>query len=54
MASKQSSLAAKLHRICLTQPQDDELITIQCGWELLTGEPGGVDYLESDAGGVRP
>jgi acetyl esterase/lipase len=52
MASKQSSLAAKLYRIWLTQPQDDELITIQYGWELLTGEPGGVDYLETDAGGV--
>ncbi len=52
MASKQSSLAAKLYQLWLTQPPEDELITNQYGWELLTDEPGGVDYAETDAGGV--
>ncbi len=52
MASKQSSLATKLYRLWLAQPPEDELITIQYGWELLTDEPGGVDYAETDAGGV--
>jgi monoterpene epsilon-lactone hydrolase len=52
MASKQSILVSKIYQIWLTQPVDDELITNQYGWDLLTAEPGGVDYLETDAGGV--
>ena len=52
MPSKQSLLVTKLYEIWRTQPQDDELITNEYGWELLTTEPEGVDYLETDAGGV--
>jgi acetyl esterase/lipase len=32
-------------------PQPDDLVT-NAQWDVLTGEPGGVDYLEIDAGGV--
>jgi len=32
-------------------PQPENLVT-NAQWDLLTGEPGGVDYLEIDAGGV--
>jgi acetyl esterase/lipase len=53
MASKQSILVSKIYQIWLTQPVDDELITNQYGWDLLAAEPGGVDYLETDAGGVE-
>jgi monoterpene epsilon-lactone hydrolase len=52
MASRESMLVSKLYRTWLTQPDDDELITNRYGWDVLTSEPGGVDYLEIDAGGV--
>lgn len=32
-------------------PQPDDLVT-NAQWDILTGEPGGVDYLEADAGGI--
>ena len=32
-------------------PQPDDLVS-NAQWDVLTGEPGGVDYLEIDAGGV--
>jgi monoterpene epsilon-lactone hydrolase len=53
MASVQSGAVSKLYRIWTGEPPaGDELIRDQRQWDVLTSEPGGVDYLEVDAGGV--
>ena len=53
MASKQSERVNRYWEAAVQPPQPDDLISNVHGWEVLTGEPGGVDYLEIDAGGVR-
>jgi epsilon-lactone hydrolase len=59
MASKQSEAVSKLYQSWLTIPAqhpdwslEDQRELIE-GWNVLTTEPGGVDYLEINAGG-RP
>jgi monoterpene epsilon-lactone hydrolase len=52
MASKQSKRVNRYWEAVAQSPQPDDLVTNAYGWDVLTGEPGGVDYLEIDAGGV--
>ena len=52
MASTQSGAVTKLYQRFLANPAEDDLIQDQRQWDVLTAEPGGVDYLETDAGGV--
>jgi acetyl esterase/lipase len=52
MASKQSGAVTKLYRIWLSATAEDDLIQGPPQWDVVTAEPGGVDYLETDAGGV--
>jgi monoterpene epsilon-lactone hydrolase len=54
MASKESQRVDRYWatvRQSALNPQPDDLVT-NAQWDLLTGEPRGVDYLEVDAGGV--
>jgi epsilon-lactone hydrolase len=54
MASKESKRVDhywKTVRQSAMAPEPDELVT-NAQWDVLTGEPRGVDYLEIDAGGV--
>lgn len=50
MASKQSGAVANLYRHWLVPSEEDD--PLQDAWDVLTTEPGGVDYLEINAGGV--
>jgi monoterpene epsilon-lactone hydrolase len=52
MASPQSGAVAKLYRTWLANPAEDDVIRDPRQWDVLTAEPGGVDYLETDAGGL--
>src|ERR1700755_1741409 len=58
MASKQTEELNKLYREWVAalkaNPEMplDELRQMFEQWERITGEPGGVDYIETDAGGV--
>jgi len=60
MASKQTEELNKLYREWVAALQAnpemplDERRHISEQWERITGEPGGVDYIETDAGGFRP
>ncbi len=51
MASTQSGAVTKIYQIWLGNPAEDDLVRDQREWDVLTAEPGGVDYLETDAGG---
>jgi acetyl esterase/lipase len=58
MASRQSGAVTELYRKWLAAPAadpewtpEDQRALIE-EWQVLTAEPGGVDYLEIDAGGV--
>jgi monoterpene epsilon-lactone hydrolase len=58
MASKQSAAVTRLYESWLAIPAespdwtlDDQKDLVE-GWNVLTTEPGGVDYLETDAGGA--
>lgn len=58
MASKQSSAVTKLYRSWVEIPTqspdwslDDQRDLVE-GWNVLTAEPGGVDYVEADASGL--
>jgi monoterpene epsilon-lactone hydrolase len=58
MASKQSAAVTRLYQSWLTIPAespdwtlDDQKDLVE-GWNVLTTEPGGVDYLETDSGGA--
>jgi acetyl esterase/lipase len=54
MASKESQRVDRYWetvRRSAVAPQPDDLVS-NAQWDVLTGEPGGVDYLEIDAGGV--
>ena len=54
MASKQSRRVNRYWETVLQStmnPKPEDLVT-NAQWDVLTGEPGGVDYLEIDAGGV--
>jgi acetyl esterase/lipase len=54
MASKESQRVDRYWqtvRQSAVAPQPDDLVS-NAQWDVLTGEPGGVDYLEVDAGGV--
>lgn len=54
MASKESRRVNRYWqtvRAAATNPQPDDLVT-NAQWDVLTGEPRGVDYVEIDAGGV--
>lgn len=54
MASKESQRVNRYWETVqqsVLAPQPDNLVT-NAQWDVLTGEPGGVDYLEIDAGGV--
>lgn len=52
MASKQSGAVAKLYQIWLAASEEDDVIQDPRHWDVLTAEPGGVDYLVTNAGGV--
>lgn len=54
MASKESRRVDRYWQTVLqsTMNPDPENLVTNAQWDLLTGEPGGVDYLEVDAGGV--
>jgi monoterpene epsilon-lactone hydrolase len=59
MASKQSAAVARLYRSWVEIPtqnpdwsMEDQRDLVE-GWNVLTGEPGGVDYVETEAGGLR-
>ncbi|MDT7804879.1 MAG: epsilon-lactone hydrolase [Actinomycetota bacterium] len=52
MASKQSNAVTKLYQTWLGDPDEGEVIRDQTQWDVLTVEPGGVDYLEPDLGEV--
>jgi acetyl esterase/lipase len=58
MASRQSKVLSKLYQDWLRLPGEnpdwtaEDLRYMNEGWQVLTTEPGGVDYLEVDAGGV--
>lgn len=52
MASKQSGAVTKLYQIWLAATEEDDVIQDPRHWDVLTAEPGGADYLETDAGGV--
>jgi acetyl esterase/lipase len=54
MASKESRRVDRYWETVLqsTLNPDPENLVTNAQWDLLTGEPGGVDYLEVDAGGV--
>ena len=58
MASRQSDAVAELYRRWVAAPTqhgdwspEDQRRMVEDTWIGLTGEPGGVDYLEADAGG---
>ncbi len=51
MASKQSTAVTNLYRAFLAPKDEGDLIQDQ-QWDVLTYEPLGVDYIETDAGGV--
>jgi monoterpene epsilon-lactone hydrolase len=58
MASKESEAVTRLYQSWLAIPAgdpdwslDDQRDLVE-GWNVLTSEPGAVDYLETDAGGV--
>ena len=51
MASKESERVSRYWETAKHPPQPDSLIT-NASWDVLAAEPGGVDYLEIDAGGV--
>ena len=46
----QSEVLAKLYRSLIVQSKDNELIQTLYQWDVLTAEPGGVDYIETLAG----
>jgi monoterpene epsilon-lactone hydrolase len=58
MASKQAGAVTSLYQSWLAIPAEDPEWTLDDqkdlieGWNVLTTEPGGVDYVETDAGGV--
>lgn len=52
MASKESERVSRYWEAIQQPPRPDSLVSTGYGWDVLTGEPGGVDYLEIDAGGV--
>ncbi|GGN77809.1 esterase [Streptomyces albiflavescens] len=43
---------AKLYKTWLGSPAEDDVVRDQSQWDVLTAEPGGIDYLETDAGGT--
>ncbi len=51
MASKESERVSRYWELVKQPPEPDSLITND-SWEVLSSEPGGVDYLEIDAAGV--
>jgi epsilon-lactone hydrolase len=55
MASKESRRVNRYWQTVLesTMNPDPEDLVTNAQWDVLTGEPAGVDYLEVDAGGVR-
>jgi acetyl esterase/lipase len=53
MASTQSQAVGKLYRTWLANPGDGDIVRDQAQWDVLTAEPGGVDYLESDIGPTK-
>src|SRR4051812_38682603 len=50
MASTQSEAVARLYRTWQADPGDGDIIRDVSQWGVLTAEPGGVNYLEPDAG----
>lgn len=52
MPSVESGAVSALYRIWLSSPTAGSPIMDQRQWDVLTSEPGGVDYLEVDAGGT--
>jgi epsilon-lactone hydrolase len=58
MASKQSEAVSKLYRSWLEIPAEnpdwstEDQHDLIAGWNVLTGEPGGVDYLETEVAGA--
>jgi acetyl esterase/lipase len=52
MASTESRAVTNLYRAFLADSASDDLVQGPQHWDVLTAEPGGVDYVEVDAGGV--
>jgi epsilon-lactone hydrolase len=52
LASKQSGMVTRLYQAFLGNQAEDDLVHDSQQWDVLTTEPGGLDYLEVDAGGV--
>jgi acetyl esterase/lipase len=52
MASTESGAVARLYGAFLADSAADDLVQGPQHWDVLTVEPGGVDYVEVDAGGV--
>jgi acetyl esterase/lipase len=52
MPSTQSAAVSKLYRAWLAGPAEDDIIRDQSQWDVLTTEPGGVDYTEPALDGV--
>ncbi|WP_369249171.1 alpha/beta hydrolase [Streptomyces sp. R41] len=52
MASAESGAVAKLYGIWLGNPAEGDVVRDQSQWDVLTAEPGGIDHLETDAGGT--
>jgi monoterpene epsilon-lactone hydrolase len=59
MASRYSGAVSDLYRSWVTEPTqrpdwtpEDQRDLVEVSWGTLTSEPGGVDYIEVDAGGV--
>jgi monoterpene epsilon-lactone hydrolase len=53
MASKQSERVNRYWEAIVQPPEPDGVLNSPYSWDVLTGEPREVDYLEIDAGGVH-
>jgi acetyl esterase/lipase len=53
MASTRSGAVAKLYGVFRSSPAEDEPLRGTDQWDVLTAEPGGVDYLEADYPGTE-
>jgi len=52
MTSTYSGAVTKLYQAWLAPSAEDDLVQSPQQWDVLTTEPGGVDYIETDANGV--
>ena len=52
MTSEQSGTVTKLYQTWLAESAEDDPLQNPQQWDVLSSEPGGVDYVEIDAGGI--